>query len=558
MRRITGIAAILLLAVALNIAVATQTLFEASVLVPLAVSLVAALLWLVLLIKQAASTSLRQGRVMGSLNAALASTFFLGICMVLYVMAQSMGVSLDLTQEGRRSLSPQTIQVLEAINKEVTVTCFFLDLDDEFVLTGHEKSERFLEQCLEYTDLLKVEIKDPQLDVGVQQMEAMGLNFASPQGTIVIHSGARKRVITLGGGSPRLEERDFTNALINVVRASEPKVAYLTGHNEADMADDKTPAGAGGIIKVLFNESYLVEPLRLDLTNPEIPRDYDILVINNLRQDLHPNEVQALEKYMDDGGRLFLILDPWLSVQDGVINREVFRPWLEEHYGVNIASNLAMTNAEQRNQFELNLSPDNTAYNDSEQEAAAYRGAFNANHPTTHNFDQTLLLSGVRTVSPTEKLPEGVVATTLLRSPPHFWAETDLISLQQGEKAQHDVEELQGPLSVAMAVSKTTDIVIEGAGQMRQARMLVVGNAGFATNELLTAIPGHLNFLLNGFAWLAEAEELIAIRPTGKEDPPLVLNAMQQRVISWVAILFTVQAIVIAGFIMYLLRRKHQ
>jgi hypothetical protein len=71
-------------------------------------------------------------------------------------------------------------------------------------------------------------------------------------------------------------------------------------------------------------------------------------------------------------------------------------------------------------------------------------------------------------------------------------------------------------------------------------------------------VGGHLNFVMNAMAWLAETEELIAIRPTGKEDRPLMLSEGQQRAIVWIAVLGTLQAAAAAGVAVYLYRRKYQ
>lgn len=109
-----------------------------------------------------------------------------------------------------------------------------------------------------------------------------------------------------------------------------------------------------------------------------------------------------------------------------------------------------------------------------------------------------------------------------------------------------------------MAVTAKTDTLIGDSGQTRDARVVVVGDSDFASNGQVAAIPGNLNFLLNVMAWLTENEELIAIRPSGKQDPPVILSDSDQRAIVWVAVLGAVQTVIAAGFVVHLLRRKHQ
>ena len=90
---------------------------------------------------------------------------------------------------------------------------------------------------------------------------------------------------------------------------------------------------------------------------------------------------------------------------------------------------------------------------------------------------------------------------------------------------------------------------------MRDGRIVVVGDADLASNEGID-YAGHHNFLLNAVAWLSEKEELIAIRPTGTEDLPIVLTPRAQRTVAWIASLGTAQAIALAGFLMYMHRRR--
>jgi len=92
---------------------------------------------------------------------------------------------------------------------------------------------------------------------------------------------------------------------------------------------------------------------------------------------------------------------------------------------------------------------------------------------------------------------------------------------------------------------------------LTDARVVVVGDADFASNANII-VPGHLNFLMNTFAWLSESEDLIAMRPTGRESQPLILAPVQQRAIAWVSIMLTIQLVLVAGVCVYFVRRRHQ
>lgn len=552
-RRLVGAIALGLFAVALNVLVWQQQLFSAGVLAPLGLGVVFGLGWVALIVRSAAAKSAVEGHVAGGLNAVLSSVVFLGICIVIYAFTQHWDKAWDLTQEGRRDLSPQTVQVLQSMTGEVQVICFFIAVDDELVLIARDKTLRFLGQCRKYTGLLKVEVLDP--DVERARLEALGITHASTQGTVVIRSGPRQRVITLAGGSPRLEERDFTNALINVLRSAESKVGYLQGHEERDLGD-QSEQGASMLKNLLEGEAYKVEPVQIKISYPEVPADCDMLLINNPRGDLHPQELSAIETYLDKGGRLMVLLEPWKTVVQGTSGTEHLRPWLESRYGVVVGGDVAI-NAKQKNMWEVELRADNAPFEGVEKGFMEFRGSYNSAHPITSRADQVMLLQACRTVSAAAKPPEGDIVTELLRTPPDFWAETDVSKLAETGATKKDTEEKGGPLSLAVAVVARG----KGAGTdgkpARDARLVVMGDADFVSNGRLSN-AGHVNFMLDAVAWLTEREELIAIRPSGKEDQPIVLSDLQRRSVAWISTLFTVQMVAAVGLAVYLVRRKYQ
>jgi hypothetical protein len=553
MYRIAGILALLLFAASLNLFAWTQSPFHAGVLLLLAGAAVCGFAWLVLLFTTGTARSVLEGRAIGGLNAVVSSLLFLGICVVVYAFAAANDQSWDLTREGRRELSAQTIQVLQGMNAEVEVVGFFLDVDDELSIIGRDKTERFIAQCQAYTPLLKYETKDPQ--IAVASMEEMGINFASPQGTIVIRSGSRQRVITLQGGSPRLEERDFTNALINVLRSSEPAVYYLTGHEERDLQDAKTPAGAGGVLEILTRESYRVEPFAIRASEPSVPEAADIVVINNPKGDLRQVEIDALDAFLERGGRLMLLLDPWVRVDHGIAQREFLRPWLRERFGIDIGSDLVLSE-QGENRFEATLDFDQTPYLDIDEVPPAYRGSYHAEHPITRGFDQLMLWQASRSVSVADEKPAGVAAIELVRTLPAVWGETRLVELQKDGTAAIDADEAKGPLPLAAVAARERASKVDD-GRPKDARVVVIGNSSFAANGQVT-MPGNINFLLNAFAWLSESEDLIAIRPSGISDPPLILSESQARIVLWVSCLMSMQLFAAAGLAVYLLRNRRQ
>jgi len=552
-RRWTGLGALLLMAAAFNILFWTEDVFVLPVMAPLAGGFVLGVAWLAGVLLSIARPGALEGRTIGGLNAVISSVVFLGICVVLYMFLQSWKVQWDLTQEGRRELSPLTQQVLRNINAPVEVTCFFLHVDDELVVIAREKTRRFLDQCRQYTDQIKVEELDPTVDRA--RLQEMGITHASPQGTLVVKSNGKQRVILLSGGSPRLEEREFTNALINVLRDAQPKVYFLTGHKERDVQDDNGEDGAAMFAKLLAGESYQVDRLTIKLSDPQVPADCDVLIIDNLKSDLHPLEMEAIDKFLTAGGRLLVLLDPWRSVTSGYGGGEQLRPWLERRFAIKVGSDIVITDKSE-NIWQLELTNDAKPFENTEAGFMQFHGCFNSQHPITQRFDQTVLLKAVRSVDMAEKVPEGVAGFNLLRSTPDFWAETDTEKLLTTGKARLNDGERRGPIPVAVAATQKVPILGSPKGR-GDARIVVVGDSDFTSNTQVV-VPGNLNFILNVLAWMNESEDLIAIRPTGHEAVPLVLTGDQRRTAAWVGVMLMLQVVAACGAVVYLLRRKYQ
>lgn len=556
-RMILGIVALVCLAAGLNILVFKKDVSSPVVLSMFCVALVAGVAWVALTVAGAVRHSRHEGRGLYGLDAVVSSILFFGICVVLYAFAQHWDRSWDLTKEGRRDLAPQTVQVLQTMDKDVTLTCFFIQADDELVRIAERKTERFLAQCQKYTARLQTEVLDPQ--VAVARAKELGVTHASTQGTVVLRCGARQRVITLAGASPRLEERDFTNALINVLRGAEPTVYFLTGHGERDLVDTDPKEGGAMVKAVLEGESYRTEQLTIDLTAPAIPQDCDVLAINGLglrggSVDLPSQELQAIQAYLDRGGRVLLLLEPTEQTSGAGGYPNVLLPWLEKQYGVIVGNDVLIS---EESQALVNLSADMRPFDDREA-VASFLGCFNNEHPVTRSFGQQMLFRLARTVRCAGKPPSGVLGTELLRTTPDFWPETDLVLLFRAGKVQRRTDEALGSYGVAVAVTARVEGAAGQEAPVRDARLIVVGNADFTSNGQFGAIPGHLNFFLNAIAWLSEREDLIAIRPSGKEDPPIILSDMEQRTIVWISVLGVLQAVVAAGVAVHLYRRKYQ
>jgi ABC-type uncharacterized transport system involved in gliding motility auxiliary subunit len=79
-----------------------------------------------------------------------------------------------------------------------------------------------------------------------------------------------------------------------------------------------------------------------------------------------------------------------------------------------------------------------------------------------------------------------------------------------------------------------------------EARLVVFGDSDFASNAWL-GIQGNRDLFMNSVNWLAQQENLIAIRPRDPEDRRITLTSDQQRRIFWLTVFIIPGLILFAG-----------
>ena len=84
---------------------------------------------------------------------------------------------------------------------------------------------------------------------------------------------------------------------------------------------------------------------------------------------------------------------------------------------------------------------------------------------------------------------------------------------------------------------------------------MVLGSAQFASNKFFK-LEGNADLFMNTVSWLAEEENLIAIRPKSERARPLILTSSQSRVIFLVPVVIWPLAWFLAGAVVYIYRRR--
>jgi ABC-type uncharacterized transport system involved in gliding motility auxiliary subunit len=449
---------------------------------------------------------------------------------------------IDMTEEGKYSLSPQTVTMLKKLEKPVHVTFFHDPLMRETV--------ELYQLMARQTDKLTVEFFDPMLNPAAARLR--GVQFA---GTSLLESEGRKMQLN----SP--SETDIANGILRVSLGVTQKVCFLDGHREPDPfsleSHDHMEGTAGhthglgseyvkhqqhGMAKArnaLETLNYTAEKLSLVREGAgDTLAQCSLLIVAGPKLELLPPEVAAIRTYLAAGGNAFFLLDPFV--------RTGLEPVLLE-YGIVADDDIVID--ESSHFWADPSSPAVTDYN-------------------YHEISLELPLTffpGARSFSPTPQRVPGSNVLPLVNSSKQSYGQTD------NQRTRFDkAKDRPGPLTmmaVAVRRPESAHDAAPGPAEDREAagtkagkrapeaplrvtgrsRVAVVGDSDFATNSFFH-IMGNGKLFLNTVNYLASQENLIGLEPRSKDLPRVNLTNRQMKGTFFVAVILVPALLAAVGF----------
>jgi ABC-type uncharacterized transport system involved in gliding motility auxiliary subunit len=405
----------------------------------------------------------------------------------------------DLTASSQFTLSPQSIKVLQSLDAPLKLTAFAKETD----------LGMYRDRLSEYQYVSKkvaTDYVDPDKKPAIaRQMQIQAY------GTVAIEY--KDRIERVTGNS----EQDLTNGIIKAVTGKERKIYFTQGHGEKDTsASERT--GYSEIAKQLTHDNYKVERLPL-AQQSAVPADASVVVVAGPRIDLLPGEIDALKAYLDKGGKMMLLLDPPAGKADSPPLTNLTA--LAHDWAIDVGANVVV---DVSGMGRL-LGTDETV-----PVAINYPA-----HPIVQGLDLLTAFPLARSVSPVTGGVAGRFAQAFVETSAKSWAETDLKSLFTGGKEVAMDEkngDKPGPISIAAAVSAPVASAPDAGkpaddAARPEARVVVFGDSDFASNPFL-GVSGNRDLFMNTVNWLAQQENLIAIRPKEPDDRRVSMTANQQ------------------------------
>lgn len=473
-----------------------------------------------------------------------------GIVVILNYLAVRQNTRWDLTQNQIFSLSDQTLRILRELDGPVQIKLFarepeFATYRDRLGAYANASSQ----VTVEYIDADRRPAVAKQYDV-------------QSYGTTVFEYAGRVERVT---GST---EQDLTNGLIKVLAGAEHRVYFTGGHGERDPTDSDERNGYSGITAALERDNYKVATLVL-AQEGDVPADATVVVVAGPETDFFQPEVEALERYVTKGGKVFFLIDPPAQADSPPLANVI---GLVEKWGVRVGNNVVV---------DVSGMGQLLGTDESVPVVATYPP-----HAITEGFSFVTAYPMARSVTPMSSPAGGTdapVVQSILQTSARSWAETDVKTLLGSGQVQLDpaAGDQQGPVSLGVAVTAPLPAAEPAAsagenGKSDQAegdadasedaedkdeeapkpeiRLAVFGDSDFVANRTGN-VRGNADLFLNTVNWLAGQENLIAIRPRLPADRRITMTAAQERNVFWLSLLVLPAAIIGLGIYTWWRRR---
>lgn len=456
---------------------------------------------------------------------------FLGIVVAVNYLSVRQNKRWDLTSNQFYSLSDQTTKILGSLDAPVKITVF--DRETEF--------DRFRDRLDEYAYHSK-NISVEYVDADREPNRARAAQVQS-YGTIVIEYKGKVERITNN------DEQAITNAIIKAMTGEARKIYFTQGHGEKDTSSQER-TGYGAVTNALTRDNYAVEALVL-AQKREVPADATAVVVAGPRTDFLQPEIDALKQYVVRGGKVMFLLDPPEKSEGDPT--PLVTAFLKE-WGIEVGNDVVLDASGIGQLIGTDASVPVAA--------PPYPP-----HTITDRFTVMTAFPLARSVRPVEGGVGGHTAQSFVQTSAQSWAETNLKGLTAGGEVAFNADQgdKQGPVPLAAAVSApatdapapppTNGTPNAPEPPKPESRVVAFGDSDFAANFGL-GIQGNRDLFMNAVNWVAQNENLIAIRPRESEDRRITLTSDQHQRIMLMSLLIIPGLVFGTGIYTWWRRRK--
>lgn len=435
---------------------------------------------------------------------------FIGILVVVNILAQQYPQRWDVTEDKQHTLAPETIQALQSLPEPVQATAFYS------TRLNTESAAQLLEDFKANSNgKFDYQFMDPDANpVLVNQLGITG------DGKILLQMGEQQEIVALAS------ETELASGLIRLLNPEKPVLYFLTGEGEHDT--ENTGEGAYTRVRqVLESKNYVVKTLNLQAENA-IPEDARAVVVAGPLVPLTENSVTLIRDYLENGGSLMLLSNPVPLTQFGD-QPDLLAEYLASDWGITLDNDIVVdTNSPSSPFFAV---------------AAQY-----AAHPITEK------MQGVAAIFPySRSLTVGAentdaAPTALVLTIDQSWGETNFAALDGNQALEFNQEEdILGPMTLAAAAEKSTT----------GSRIVVFGSSSFAQDDNFD-FAGNGDLFANAIDWVSEEDSLINLTTSTAQERTFNPPGSVQFILTIVSAVCLVPLVIIAAGVYAWVRRRRR
>ena len=225
-------------------------------------------------------------------------------------------LEIDMTKESEYEISDETVQLLDTLEEPITITvlCDETDYANDSDLRRLPKVLQRYEQLSHGSVTVKYinAVNNPAIFAQYDQLGDLStgdiivesskryksmspydlLEYQSSSSSSTSSSSSDTKYLT----GLRAEQR-LTSAILYVIANKVPKAAYTIGHQESEEHET--------LDTLLTSANYDVTTLSL-MQEGQVPDDIDMLIISQPQGDFTSEEIDALEEFMNNGGKMIV------------------------------------------------------------------------------------------------------------------------------------------------------------------------------------------------------------------------------------------------------------
>jgi ABC-type uncharacterized transport system involved in gliding motility auxiliary subunit len=335
-------------------------------------------------------------------------------------------------------------------------------------------------------------------------------------------------------------EQQLTSAIVAVVEGKASKVYFTEGHGEHSIHDLTNPQGYGGVGELVKNDNIDITTLNL-AEQGQVPADADAVVIAGPQISFAPIEVDAIDRYLANNGKLMILIDPYATTGlEAALAK----------FGLKYEDDLVLQRLSQPPAGDVTLPV-----------AVVYQGGFSP-APITTKFAQNgyqLIIQDARSITLPTPPPSGPPAKTqfLLQTPPDSWGWISKVGGAPPDPKSltyNKTTDIGGPLTIAAQYDGGTTTDPNTKATMLATRIVAVGASKFLEND--TANEVSANFFTNAIDWLVKKDATLDIAPKKPMQYGVNLSPLSYNAVVWTAAFVIPGAALLFGIATWFSRRK--